>query len=162
MKKILGLDLGNNGDLGNIYRLNAEQFGFDAELIDFQVANPIESRTAFGETFYQFHAPSQIKLHKPSGVQKLTAFYGLHPTAYEQGGMTDGVEISVRLETMTGKDMLLFKRDLNPIETSSDRGEQLLDVELPKEEGTLFFEINPKKSAAYDQFLIRNISVTQM
>jgi hypothetical protein len=161
-EEILGLDLGNNGDLGNIYRLNAEQFGFDAELIDFQVANPIESRTAYGETFYQFHAPSQIKLHKPSGVQKLTAFYGLHPTAYEQGGMTDGVEISVRLETMTGKDMLLFKRDLNPIETSSDRGEQLLDVELPKEEGTLFIEINPKKSAAYDQFLIRNISVTQM
>jgi len=71
------------------------------------------------------------------------------------------VELSVRLVTTKGKDMLIFKRDLDPIKTPSDRGEQLLDVDLPSDEGTLFIEADLKKSGAYDQFLIRKLVMQQ-
>ncbi|MDO8412886.1 MAG: hypothetical protein Q7S51_03735 [Gallionellaceae bacterium] len=154
---IHGFAMGNDVDLGMFYRLNAQMYDFDAELTDVMVANPVESRAAFGEMYYQFHAPSRITLHKPGGIQKLTAFYGMHPTSYEQGGATDGVELAVRFVTTMGKDMLIFRRDLNPIETPRDRGEQSLDVNLPSDEGTLFIEVNPKQSAEYDQFLIRKL-----
>jgi len=160
-EEIHGLALGNDIDSGKFYRLNGQMYDFDAELLDVQVPSPVEKRTAFGEVFYQFHAPSRINVHKPGGVQKLKAFYSMHPTAYEQGGATDGVELSVRLVTTKGKDMLIFKRDLDPIKTPSDRGEQLLDVDLPSDEGTLFIEADLKKSGAYDQFLIRKLVMQQ-
>jgi hypothetical protein len=162
-EKILGLTLGNKDELHKFYRFDAQQFGFDAELMDYQVANPVYTRSAFNEIFYQFHAPSQIKLFKPNGVQNLTAFYGMHPTTYSPdgapAGVADGVLLSIRLETETGKKMLLFERDLNPFETPGDRGEQFLALKLPNESGTLYIEANPKKNAAFDQFLIRKISV---
>lgn len=158
-EEIRGLDMGNDIDAGKLYRLSGQAYGFDAELMDTHVPFPVEKISAFGKEFYQFHAPSQIQLHKPDGMQKLKAFYGMRPTAYEQGGATDGVEVLVRFVTTSGKDVLIFKRDLNPIETTSDRGEQMLDVDLPGEESTLFIEVNPKQSTAYDHFIIRNIRI---
>ena len=161
-EEIHGLALGNDSKLTNFYKLNSQRFDFDAELMDVQSANPIETRLAFNNIFYQFHEPSQITLHKPFGIQKLKAFYGMHPTAYEEGGATDGVEVSVRLVTVNGKDIMIFNKDLNPLVTPSDRGEQLLDINLPSSEGTLFIEISSKQSPAYDQFIIRNLSIQNL
>jgi hypothetical protein len=161
-EEIHGLAMGNDIDSGKFFRLNGQMYDFDAELMDVQVPSPVDKRTAFGEVFYQFHAPSQIKIHKPIGIQKLKFFYGMHPTAYEQGGATDGVELSVRFVTTNGKDMLIFNRDLNPIEMPNDRGEQLLTVDLPSDEGALFIEVSPKMSSGYDQFLIRNLVLQEL
>ncbi len=129
-------------------------------MIDFRTRFPVEKVFAFGEEFYQFHAPSLMKVHKHGGVQRLKAFYAMRPTAYEQGGTIDGVEISVWLETTSGKSIPIFKRDLDPVKKPGDRNEQLLDVDLPGDAGTLFIDVNPKESPAYDQFLIRKL-VTQ-
>jgi hypothetical protein len=154
-----GLSLGDDVDSGKFYKIIGQQYDFDAEVMGVRVPSPVEQRTAFGELFYQFHAPSRIMIHKPGGALKLKAFYGLHPTSYEQGGATDGVELTVRLVTTNGTEKLIVRRDLDPIKTLSDRGEQLLDVNLPSDEGTLFIETDPKRGAEYDQFVIRKLNV---
>lgn len=159
-EEIHGLVLGCDNDLAKkIYRIIAHRFDFDAELIGFSTRFPVERVFAFGQEFYQFHAPSLMKVHKPVGVHKLKAFYAMRPGAYEQGGATDGVVILVWLETTSGKAIPIFKRDLDPVRTPSDRNEQLLDVDLPSDDGTLFIDINPKASPAYDQFLIRKLVI---
>ena len=43
-----------------------------------------------------------------------------------------------------------------------DRGEQLLDLDLPEEEGTLLLEIKPKHNPAHDQFMIRKLSLVPL
>jgi len=161
-EEIPGLALGNNDDQHKFYRLEAQLYDFDAELMDYKTPFTVGARAAFGETFYQFHAPSQLKIYKPDGVQKLKAYYALHPDAYEQGGATGGVELKVRLETTGGKDILIFKKNLNPVEVPGDRGEQLLDVDLPSDNGTVLIEINPIKSPAWCQFLIRKLVMQNM
>jgi len=159
---IHGLAMGNDVDSGKLYKINSQIYGFDVELMDFKAEFPIARLSAFGNTFYQFHAPSRLTVRKPNGVQKLKAYYGLNSSAYEQGGATDGVELSVRLETDTGKDMLIFKRDLSPVETPGDRGEQALDVNLPSDAGTLYLYVNPKKNISYDHFIIRNLGMQNL
>jgi hypothetical protein len=161
-EEIHGLPFGEGVDINKLYAFNSQMFDFQADIVGFKVPSPIEMRTAFGSAFYQFHAPSRITLHKSGGTQKLQAFYGLHPSAYEQGGATDGVALSVRLVTLQGKNLLVFSKDLNPIEVPYDRGEQFLNVDLPIEEGNVVIEVNPKKSSDYDQFLVRKIVVQKM
>jgi len=58
--------------------------------------------------------------------------------------------------------MLIFKRDLSPVETPGDRGEQALDVNLPSDAGTLYLYVNPKKNISYDHFIIRNLGMQNL
>jgi len=73
------------------------------------------------------------------------------------GAGADGVELAVRLETKEGGTKRLYVRDVNPIETPGDRGEQRLDLELPVEEGTVWIDVNAKSNPVYDQFLLRSL-----
>lgn len=187
-EEVRGLAMGNDVGSREFYRLYGQMYDFDAELLDVQVASPVENRDAFGEVFYQFHAPSRIKIHKLGGIKKIKGYYAMHPAAYEQGGasngverlvatikallklhpatyeqggVVDGVELSVRLVTTKGEDVSIFKRDLSPKEKPGDRGEQLLDLNLPSDEGDLFIEVSPKKSSTNDYLLIRKLSMQE-
>ena len=155
-EKIIGLTFGSDEDQHKFYRSEAQLYDFNAELLDYNAPFPVCARIAFDETFYQFHAQSQLKFYKPPGILKLKTFYALHPDAYEHCA---GVDIIVRLVTTKGADIPIFRRALTPVEEISDRGEQLLDVDLPDDEGTLIIEINPIKGTDWCQFLIRNLSM---
>jgi hypothetical protein len=185
-EEVRGLAMGNDVAANEFYRIYGQMYGFDAELLNVQVTRPVVNRDAFGKVFNEFDAPSRIKIHKPGGFKKIKGYYAMHPAAYEQGGesngverlvakikallklnpatydqggVVDGVELSVRLVTTKGEDILIFKRDLSPKEKPSDRGEQLLDLNLPSDEGDLFIKVSPKKSSMNDYFLIRKLSI---
>lgn len=83
-EEVRGLALGLNEDQEQFYRFKAGQFDFDAEVEATEVASPVISTTAFGKEFFQFAAPSRIRLYKPKGAQRLTAFYGMYPKTYER------------------------------------------------------------------------------
>ena len=159
---VQGLKLGAETNSAAFSKLFARVYDFDLELLEIQTPFPIAKRTAMGSVFQQFNLPGQFKFRKPPGAFKLRGQYGARSEARENGVEADGVEVMVTLSTAASPPRLLFKRDLNPRVVLKDRGEQLLDLDLPEEEGTLLLEIKPKHNPAHDQFMIRKLSLVPL
>ncbi len=77
------------------------------------------------------HAPARMEFTLPAGTARLTASFGLRPGAYDQGGHTEGVEFRVTATWLDGRTETLWRRWLDPVHHSVDRGVQSMEITLP-------------------------------
>jgi 4-amino-4-deoxy-L-arabinose transferase-like glycosyltransferase len=92
------------------------------------------------------HAPSALVYAIPAGTGALRGGFGIKPGAYapDHTGTTDGAEFIVRWVHPNGTEEVLWRRLLQPHESTADRGIQSFRVEFPsKEAGELILQILP-------------------
>jgi hypothetical protein len=77
------------------------------------------------------HAPATMEFAVPAGTTRLSAGFGLRPGAYDDGGNTDGVEFRVIANWSDGRTEILWRRWLDPVHHSVDRGVQQMEITLP-------------------------------
>ncbi len=149
-KEVHGLTLGFDSDIDKFYMLNAQQFGFDLQLIDYASREMITSPSAYDHHFYQFSAPAFLTIKKSPGRKKLTAWYA---------GSTDDIELSISLKTEDGKSLLLKKMAILPEEFAKESEGRFLAWDTPEEEGTLILAIQPLGPLRDHKVLIRKVSL---
>jgi len=108
-----------------------------------------------GRIEYFVHAPSSLVYELPSLATALRGGFGIWPGAYaeENQGPTDGAEFVVRWRPAGGGERVLFRRLLQPRESSADRGLQSFRVELPPYQGgelELAISAGPNDNSASD------------
>lgn len=93
------------------------------------------------------HAPSDLSYRLPEGSSGLRGGFGIRPPAYapDNKGPTDGAEFVVRWQPYGKAPAVLFRRLLQPLGNSADRGEHDFYVVIPNphQGGLLTLEINP-------------------
>lgn len=91
-------------------------------------------------------------LHAPGDASQITWEFGIVPDAYlHEGDKTDGVEFLVAGETPDGRRRGIFRRVLDPVNRTRDRGPQrevIAYKPLPGE--NLIFSNRPNLSESYD------------
>jgi hypothetical protein len=92
---------------------------------------PLEVFSAGPDKAALLHAPAAMEFAVPAGTARLQAGFGLRPGAYSQGGNSDGVEFSVVATWPDGRTETLWRRWLDPVRHSADRGTQPLELTLP-------------------------------
>ena len=115
---------------------------------------PIRARSMFGFTSSVLgdqavlfsHPASELFFPAPPRATRIDAVFGLADGAFAESNqaMTDGVTVEVVEVQTTGLRRVLFRRDLDPARTPTDRGPQSvrLDGAGPLT-GTLIFKITP-------------------
>lgn len=88
-----------------------------------------------GKHLLHMHAPSRMEFAVPEGLRTITAHFGLMPSAYAPPNATDGVEFSITWLAPDGQNVELFRRFLNPVTVSADRGMQTLSLAAPEVKG---------------------------
>lgn len=92
---------------------------------------PLEIFSAGSGKAALLHAPATMEFAVPAGTTRLQAGFGLRPGAYGEGGNTDGVEFSVVAAWPDGRTETLWRRWLDPVRHSTDRGTQTIELALP-------------------------------
>jgi hypothetical protein len=77
------------------------------------------------------HAPGSVQMSVPAGARSISGSFGIEADAYMGAGSTDGVEFVVDVTTADGVTTTLWRRTLQPLSASGDRGRQSFRVELP-------------------------------
>lgn len=89
------------------------------------------------------HAPSSMTFNLPENPARITGQFGFIPSAYENGGQTDGALYRVIWTNGTTREVL-FERLLRPRDQHQDRGLQPLDLDLTaRHGGQLILEVEP-------------------
>lgn len=141
--------------------------------MDITIASPkpVRARSQFGvgmssqddRPILLANAPSEIWLEPPPGANRITAEFGLVPSAYDGGNpVTDGVGVTIYEIRPEGLRRTLYTRQLDPAHNLSDRG--LQRIELPGAGpfgGRLLFKVDPgpKGSVVKDWFFWSQIEV---
>jgi hypothetical protein len=121
--------------------LPIENDALHVEFVEQGVANAVPARVESPAALEFFdadnaravlsHAPSALAFTPPAGATRLQAGFGLRPGAYTDGAHTDGVDFSVTATWPDGRTAVLWRRFLDPVRHSADRGTQALDLALP-------------------------------
>jgi hypothetical protein len=77
------------------------------------------------------HATGAMTFDLKPEQRHLAIEYGISDGAYTNAGATDGAEFVVEAVNATGKTEIVWRRVLEPLKRSADRGTQRIDVELP-------------------------------
>ena len=94
------------------------------------------------------HAPVSLKLPILNS-EELYIKFGIRDVAWKEGN-TNGVLFTVFLLSSSGEKIELWSRLLKPKRVEADRGEQIANIDLPEQEGTLIFETKPHGNNAWD------------
>ncbi len=108
------------------------------------------------------HAPGEIRFHLNGTEKTLSGDFGLLPSAYSDGGQTDGVKFKVSFMKKGPVSKVLFERMLMPVQFKKDQGRQAFKISLPKGQGAGTLSIatmgrNP--GAPWGQSWLANIKV---
>lgn len=100
-----------------------------------------------GRRIFAMHAPAVLTYDLPSGVARITGFYGLPEAAYasENPAPSDGAEFIIRHVSSRHGANEVFRRLIEPLRNPDDAGEHAFIVELSSSESGdyLEFEITP-------------------
>ena len=97
--------------------------------IPYQVSSPSHQTSEEGQSVLMVHAPGEMRFRVHPGKHTLTGQFGILKGAYNVGDdlpPTDGVEFSAVIRETNGRELLLFKRFLNPLLREADRGLQTI------------------------------------
>lgn len=150
---VSGLRFGQENS-ARIAQMRGQLYGFDAALLGITAAAPLTQRHDLGKPLWQCHAPCRIRLQKPTASHRLRAEYGLFPSAYSQGGMSNGIGLTVRFD---GK--IIWRHILDPRSNLSDQMTQHMDIALPKRAGVLTLEADTRGNGGWDQFYIDRVAL---
>ncbi len=108
-----------------------------------------------GQPIFYAHAPSTLTYRLAGDGVRLHGNFGFRPGAYDSTNLnpTDGAEFQIVLLQPDGTQLVLFRRLLEPVKNTGDRGPQPLLVKLPeKAQGLLQLVITngPAGSATSD------------
>jgi len=78
-----------------------------------------------------FHARASLTFNVPEHFRKFSGAFGIRATAYEGEAHTDGVEFMVAALAPNGTKTILWRRLLDPLHQTGDRGIQTFSVDLP-------------------------------
>lgn len=114
------------------------------------------------QAVFLLHAPHSVRIDRPVGTTSLTIGYGLLPTAYENGGQSDGVGFRLVLETPEAPERELARWFLNPRDNPAERGKQTRTITLPEFSPgqTLRIEtdVGPAGNRGWDQSYLTDLS----
>lgn len=99
-----------------------------------------------GQTILISHPASELFFSAPPGAKRIDAVFGVTDGAFAASNQaaTDGVTIEVVEVQANGLRRVLFRRDLDPARTPTDRGPQAISLaEKSPLTGTLIFKITP-------------------
>jgi len=97
--------------------------------IPYQVSSPSHQASEEGQSVLMVHARGEMRFRVHPGKHTLTGQFGILKGAYNVGNdlpPTDGVEFSAVIRETNGRELLLFKRFLNPLLREADRGLQTI------------------------------------
>jgi hypothetical protein len=117
---------------------------FAAPPLTAHAAIPLIAVNVDGTPMVQAHAPSEIALQIPRGSTRVVGRFAFQRTAYTNGNATDGAEFSIVWKSGE-EERVVFKRYLDPLHKSADRGVQTFSAELgdlPRG-GTLLLRTDP-------------------
>lgn len=98
------------------------------------------------------HPDCDLWLRAPEPATRIEFDYGLLVAAYERAGdKTNGIEVFVTGELPDGRQRILYRRVLDPVNNPKDRGLQREVIPYaPRPGEVLHFANRPNQSAAYD------------
>lgn len=158
--KVAGLGLGNiDSKMAAI--LYASILDFNADIISYDTKYPTRKVNWESKDVTLFHAPSKLVLRKSRGNYKLTGYYGMLPTAYESGGSSDGVLLTIKFQSIgenVDENAILFQKKLDPVKNIQDRGLKALAINLPVSAGEIILDAKVD-SFKQDHFVLYSISI---
>lgn len=77
------------------------------------------------------HAPGKLVVNIPPASREISGSMGLLPSAYLNGGQSDGVDFAFDVIPPSGQKIELLKRTLDPVHRDADRGVQPFKLALP-------------------------------
>ncbi len=90
------------------------------------------------------NAPSELHINAPAGATRIDATVGLNDAAIKGPTPTDGVEVVIFELLPSGHHRVLYRRDLNPLTQTADRGPQQISLDgIGPVSGPLVFAIYP-------------------
>ncbi len=97
----------------------------------YQVSSPHQEMLEGGESVLMVHVPGELRFQVPAGKHTLMGQFGIHSGAYNKVPdgcqfATDGVDFEILQKEPNKPEVTLFKRFLNPVEVTQDRGMQTL------------------------------------
>lgn len=104
---------------------------------------------------WEAHAPSRLVYRRPPELTEIEITYGLRPESYERDSAqkTDGVDVVVLFEPETGRPIQLLRRELRPISSGVDQGEQTIRLTIPGHQPgrlILLMTEGPQSNPAFD------------
>lgn len=105
-----------------------------------------------GERVISAHPDSELWLRPPVGAKTIYWEFGMEPAAYERAGdKTNGVEQIVTGIMPDGQTREIYRRVLEPVQRSADRGRQKENIAYaPRPGEVLRFASLPNGSSAFD------------
>jgi hypothetical protein len=125
-------------------RQNKERFYMFKSVPASHEANNVPSNEQIdGMEVMVMHAPSEMIFDMPAGAKSVTGQFGILPAAYSDGNRTNGAEFVI--VWANGKESVeIFRRLLEPMTKSKDRGLMSFEVDLSKfAGGRLYFRTLP-------------------
>jgi hypothetical protein len=80
---------------------------------------------------FLLHAPNELTLDLPEGAKLFRAEIGLLPSAYTNGGASDGVEFTLFVVPPIGPRQSVWVRYVDPVQKPTDRGSLVIAIPLP-------------------------------
>lgn len=137
---------------GADYFLEAEKLRFHMFKtlpISYEAQTPLSAAEIDEKPVMVLHARSEMTFNLRDGARRARGSFGMLPGTYSDGGNSDGAEFLV-LWSNGNERVELFRRYLDPVNQSKDRGLQRFDVPLPPQPGgRLFLRINPGSLGNY-------------
>lgn len=131
-----GLDFFTESEKNRFHMFKSLPLAYEAQ-------TPVSEGTLDDQPVMVLHARSEMTFNIKDGAQRVRGQFGMLPGTYSKGGNTDGAEFIVYWSN-GGERVELFKRFLDPVHETKDRGLQSFDVALPPQPGgRLFLRINP-------------------
>lgn len=87
--------------------------------------------TIGGISMQLVHAPGSLTVKVPRGATQVRVTYGINPDAYAAAPFTDGATFEMLWKQGT-REEVVFRRSLNPLDVSADRGALSFDGALPE------------------------------
>ena len=112
----------------------------------FAVFNPwsVDVAPLEGKTTIFANAPSELHFHAPAGATRIEAIVGLNDGSYVGPHPTDGVDVVIFELLANGQRRILYRRYLDPVHHTSDRGPQAIVLEhLGRISGAVVFAVYP-------------------
>jgi hypothetical protein len=98
------------------------------------------------------HPECSLEFPVQAGDAGLQGRFGLLAGAYQNGNATDGVEFVVEYVPTSGTPVVLWSRELDPVNRREDRGLQAFSVNFPHAAGRVILHTRnrPGHNAAWD------------
>ena len=116
---------------------------FKSYPIQYEAHVPVSENTLDGHQLIVLHAPSEMIFNMPANATEVSGMFGFVPGAYTSGGNTNGAEFVVYWSNGS-QNVELFRRFLDPVHNTGDRGLQSFKVSLASVSGgRLYLRIEP-------------------